>query len=221
MSRLVAVAALATATLAATPTAGAQSLPQYINAAATEYVFTGCNAYLCSVLTLFAEPISAVNAPTPGGRATYVAFGATHTYRDAGNGLGVVWWTLGNVTYAIGGLGGFGPGAIPDRDALQVHPLCGGNTAEVPHTTGGCVDDPGLHRGFIDVPFVGSTATINYSLAPLGLPIQRPGAPLPVGDALQLQLVSVKSLATPEPATLALVAGGLALVGTVTRRRRA
>jgi len=64
-----------------------------------------------------------------------------------------------------------------------------------------------------------STARVSYYVSPAGLNYYTPEIlPLITRETLTLSLVTVT--ATPEPATFALVGGGLLLVGAAARRRR-
>jgi hypothetical protein len=213
------VAAVVVVSSAAAPRGAAAQW--FTTEGSTRYVFDGCSLHLCTTLTLYTKPASAFAIPTPGGAVQGVAWGATHTYLAAPDGNGVAW--SGSASNAAYGFPGWLDNPYFDADLRTVGGTCFIGAFEFPQTSGGCVDPMAVHNGWLFTGVQPTGATITYLVGPAGQSLFRPGAQSTV-EQLTLSLVSAGPadlvVTTPEPATLALVGGGLLALGGVARRRR-
>jgi hypothetical protein len=192
------------------------ALAQVFSLNAPQYTFSGCNLHLCTTFTLFWENSELAGYSHPPGFPYAIGFAATHAYQDAGDGRGVL-WTGSPGTYPLFGASSSGTFWSVDNTIIGVP--CITTTFR---NSGGCVDPLGQHMGWTpgaNPPASNTTVQINYLVGPAGQTLSDPGVqPLITRESLTLTLVNVT--ATPEPATLALVAGGLVAIGAAARRRR-
>jgi hypothetical protein len=181
---------------------------QIFNARATQFNFSGCDAHLCTTFTLFEQPSSTYAMHPPYSSA--IGFTATHTFVDAGDRQGVMWRLT---TEDYGESFAFG-NAIWDGDQNVIGVPC---YLSVFTNSGSCTDPLWAHSGWADVrsaPGIGSTVFIRYRLGPVGETLNPNTIGLVTQQTLTLTLTSiVPAVTAPEPATLALVAGGLLALG--------
>jgi hypothetical protein len=223
MPRLTVRQALAAAVVVCSAAAPRASAAQWFTPeGSTQYVFDGCSLHLCTTLTLLTKPAALFAIPTPGGAVQAISWGATHTYLPAADGNGVAW--SGNAANAAYLFPGWADGPFYNSDVRLIGATCSLGAFEFPQNGGGCVDPMAVHSAWLFNGVQPTSAVITYLVGPAGQSLFRPGVPTSV-ERLTLSLVSVGPVdlvvTTPEPATLALVSGGLlALAGAARRRRR-
>jgi hypothetical protein len=215
--RRTATAAAAVAVVALARPAAAQPYP--FNGLATQYTFSGCTTHRCTTLLLLTQPTARANDHGPGGAVQVFDWRATHTFLPAADGQGVLWFHSESVvTYVFPGAAG---NVYFDMDVQAIGHGCYANYWDA-QNAGACVDD-GPHTAWLFVPYTPTTVSLRYSLLPAGGSVLVPGGFQALApETLTLRLDAVAPITTPEPATLALVTGGLVVVaGGAVRRRRA